>query len=192
MSSAYEQDIILLEQLKSGSPAAFSRLYVQQRRYLQVVALSLLDNEMEAQDVVQEFFIDFWEKRLFLKINPAGKTAPFIRNYIYRIIYNRCMDKLDQRYNKLRKISRMPAPENTAPADLRIENQEWQNELGIALEAAIREVPPLSAKVFELSYLRHKSRNEIAAELGISPHTVKNQLARAIKILRSRLRKLSF
>jgi DNA-binding CsgD family transcriptional regulator len=42
-----------------------------------------------------------------------------------------------------------------------------------------------------MAYVQHMSRQEIATELDISPHTVKNQLQRAIKILRAKLKKVS-
>jgi len=189
---AYEEDIVLLDQLKAGSVPAFEQFYTQYRRYLMVLAISLLDNELEAQDVVQDFFIDFWHKQLYLKINPAGKANNFIRSYIHRIIYNRCMDKLEQRTQRQRRILHMPLQESTPSPEQKLQALEWEQELDKALKAAIKEIPPLSARVFELAYLQHKSRNEIAAELGISPHTVKNQLARAIRILRGRLKKVSF
>lgn len=186
-----EQDILLLEQLKAGDERAFAVFYDRYRRYLMVAAVSLLEDEMEAQDVVQEFFIDFWQKQLFNKIDPQynkGDGGP-IKGYIHRIIYNRCLDRISRRKTRQHRIDRMPVPDIASPPESRIETIEWQQQLGLALQTAIDKVPRLSAEVFRLAYIQHKSRNEIATLMGVSPHTVKNQLMRAVKILRSQLKK---
>lgn len=189
--SVQEQDRLLLEQLKAGDERAFAVFYDRYRKYLMVAAVSLLEDEMEAQDVVQDFFIDFWRKQLFNKIDPLynkGDGGP-IKGYIHRIIYNRCLDKISQRKSRQHRIEVMPSPDMSCPPENRIENREWQQQMGMALQSAISKVPPLSARVFQLSYIEHKSRNEIATIMGVSPHTVKNQLLRAVKILRTQLKR---
>jgi len=189
--SVQEQDILLLEQLKAGDKRAFAVFYDRYRKYLMVAAVSLLEDEMEAQDIVQDFFIDFWQKQLFNKIDPLynkGDGGP-IKGYIHRIIYNRCLDRIARRKTRQHRLDAMPSPEMSSPAESRIEASEWQQQIGQALNAAISKVPPLSAKVFQLSYVEHKSRHEIATIMGVSPHTVKNQLLRAVKIMRSQLKR---
>jgi len=186
-----EQDILLLEQLKAGDERAFAAFYNRYRKYLMVAAVSLLEDEMEAQDVVQEFFIDFWQKQLFNKIDPLynkGEVGP-VKAYIHRIVYNRCLDRISQRKSRQHRIDIMPSPDISCPPESRIEAHEWQQQIGMALQSAINKVPPLSARVFQLSYIEHKSRNEIATIMGVSPHTVKNQLLRAVKILRTQLKR---
>jgi len=189
--SVYEEDIILLQQLKAGSPEAFAACYEKYRRYLMIVANSLLDDEMEAQDLVQEFFIDFWERKLYMKIDPGQSKSEtvVIKGYIHRIVYNRCMDKLGLRKSKQKRMADMPVPEEACGPEIRMEIEQWQQQLAWSINSAISKVPPMSARVFELSYRQHKSRLQVAMEMGVSPHTVKNQLVRAIKILRNHLKK---
>lgn len=189
--SPHQTDIVLLEQLKAGDTAAFANFYGRYRKYLMVVAVSLLNDEMEAQDMVQDFFVDFWQKRLFDKIDPGYNKGEgeVIRYYIHRIIYNRCMDRISRRKSRKRGMDSMPAQDPGYMPESRMEVEEWQQQIGTALQAAINKVPPLSAEVFRLAYIQHKSRQEIAIQMGVSPHTVKNQLLRAMKILRSNLKK---
>jgi len=189
--SVYEGDVILLEQLKAGQAAAFATFYEKYRRYLMIVAISLMDDEMEGQDVVQEFFIDFWERKLYMKIDPRQSKceATAIKNYVHKVVYNRCMDKLKERRVKQNKIAHMPVQEEACAPEIRMEAEQWQHQLSWSLNTAIAKIPPLSARVFELSYVQHKSRLEVALEMGVSPHTVKNQLMRAMKILRHHLKK---
>lgn len=189
--SIHEEDITLLEQLKAGDKQAFAVFYTRYQKFLMVAAVSLLGDEAEAQDVVQDFFIAFWQKQLFYKIDPGYNKGggEVIRSYIHRIIYNRCMDRIAQRKSRMQRMEHMPLQDIVCQPENRTENREWQLQLGTALDAAISKVPPLSARVFQLAYIHHKSRHEIALEMGVSPNTVKNQLVRAIKILRSQLKK---
>jgi RNA polymerase sigma-70 factor (ECF subfamily) len=186
-----DQDVSLLEQLKAGNENAFAAFYTRYRKYLMVVAVSLLEDEMEAQDLVQDFFIDFWQRQLFNKINPRYNNGEgeIFKGYIHRVVYNRCLDRITRHKSRRQRINNMPRPDVICPPEYRIEHREWQQQLGTSLEAAIGKVPRLSAKVFQLAYIEQKSRLEIANMMGVSPHTVKNQLVRAVKILRSHLKK---
>ncbi len=83
----------------------------------------------------------------------------------------------------------MLKPEEACPPEIPLEMREWQRQISWSLNMAISKIPPLSARVFELSYIQHKTRLEVALEMGVSPHTVKNQLVRAMKILRNQLKK---
>jgi len=187
----YDQELVLLQHLKAGKPEAFAVFYEKYRKYLMIVATSLLEDEMEAQDLVQDFFIDFWERQLFMRIDPGQcrNEEVIIKSYIHKVVYNRCLDRLAQRKSRQQRIARMPAQEEAVAPQVRMEAEEWQQQLSWSLHAAIAKIPPLSARVFELSYIQHKSRLDVALEMGISPHTVKNQLVRAVKILRNHLKK---
>jgi len=179
----FENDIILIEQLQAGNEAAYAHLYGKYRDWLVFVALTVLgsNRDMEGQDIVQEFFIDFWEKKHHLRI-----THPYtLRSYLHRCIYNRALNKIrDDKTEKNRKHKFYLVADHNQKPEWRAENKELRNQI----ESAIKKVPPLSAQVFRLTYIDDKSRSEIASEMGISPNTVKNQLVRAIKILRNHLK----
>ncbi|WP_089910532.1 RNA polymerase sigma factor [Chitinophaga rupis] len=189
--SVYEEDLILLQQLKAGTPEAFTAFYEKYRRYLMIVAASILEDEMEAQDLVQDFFVDFWERQLYMRIDPGQSKSEdvVIKGYVHKVVYNRCMDRLTARKAKQKRIAHMPVQDEACAPEIRMEIAEWQQQLSWSLKTAIAQIPPLSARVFELSYIQRKSRIEVAMEMGVSPNTVKNQLLRAMKILRHHLKK---
>jgi len=182
-----EQDIYLLDQLKAGDSEAFAYLYNKHRKWLAVAAVSILKDEADALDLIQDFFSDFWQKKLFLKIQ-----APYnIESYLHQCVRNRCLDRIRRRQvAKRRNNDLVEGMEEHYIPENRMETDERRQQLSNALEAAIQNVPAQSAKVFTLTYLQNKSRAEVASEMGISPNTVKNQLVRAIKILREKLKNI--
>jgi len=184
----FEQEKLLLERLKAGDSAAFEQLYSQHRNHLKMAALYLLQDEAEAQDLVQEFFIDLWQKQIYQNIHPSAKGTPFIRNYLHKIISNRCKNRLKIKNTWEQRLNNLPLAGTTPSPEYHIVHHEQEHHLRTALNAAMAAVPPLSAKVFRLSYMEQKSRQEVADLMGISPHTVKNQLARALKYLRAELK----
>jgi len=169
----------LLKRLKAFDLDAFEELYVQTRERLFVYALSILKDEDTAQDVVQELFVDFWETQLFLHIHTE------LAGYLVRTVRNRCLDykKREQNQERLRKEHFGTDAGITAPDAI----EAWA--LGKEIEAAIAQLPPMPAKVFRLHYVDKFSYAEIADQLHISPNTVSNHMAKALKELRKNLKK---
>lgn len=188
----YDQDSFLLEQLHADNAEAFEFLYNKYRNPLRYLAENMIQDEMEAQDIVQDFFISLWEKRLFTHIDPSldKGDGSLIRNYLYRCIHNKCLNYLSRDKHKLNTTSLHETyteeltPERSFTPDKMLENKELRYQIN----AAVTEIGPQSAKIFKLAYEHDKSRVEIAAELNISPQTARNLLSRAMKQLRNYLK----
>jgi RNA polymerase sigma-70 factor (ECF subfamily) len=181
-------DSILLQNLKKGQSEAFNECYKRYRKLLMATAFAILQNEADAQDVVQEFFLDFWEKQSYKNIDVNSPIEGF-RGFLIIAVKNRCINQLsknDTRRRHLKDI--LLAQEATAlPPDDRLEQQQQQHELTSTLQQLLH---PQSFKVVELAYLHGKNRKEIALETGTSPNTIRNQLVHALKVLRKNLRRL--
>ncbi|MEP6747886.1 MAG: RNA polymerase sigma-70 factor [Bacteroidota bacterium] len=170
-----EDELILLDRLKAGDQGAFKIIFERYFKLLFVLACAKLKSEQEAEDLVQELFIEFWEKKKFLFVRQS------IKYYLFQSVRNRCLNRLDR--NKVRKrhtdnyIVNQPA--EYLPSG-RMENKELQSQF----ERAIASIPPESAKVFVLMHVKELKRKEVARILGISENTVKTQSARALQYLR--------
>lgn len=143
---------------------------------LKTLALRLLKDEDQAQDVIQEVFLDFWEMRY--KIEEINN----IEAYLFRMTRNKIIDAL-------RKIS----------SDERLKDQVWRfmqtesndssekieaKELQEILAKAIDDLPPRRKQIYLLKNEEGKSYQDIAEKMNISQHTVKNQLSSAVGAIR--------
>lgn len=167
-------DISILEELLTGNVKALEACYTRYRTELIMYAYSILEDEAESQDVVQEFFIDFWQKQLYLSINSS------IKGFLYISIKNRCLNKLRSNDVRRKGYEQMLVKPDYELPSLPIESQQFRQQVS----SAIAKQAPMSSEVFQLAYFEQLSREEIANKMGISPGTVKNQITRALKILR--------
>jgi RNA polymerase sigma-70 factor (ECF subfamily) len=168
-------DIPLFDALRSGKVEAFSHLYSLYRVRLTVYAISILGNESDAQDLVQDFFVDFYERQLYTTINSS------LKHFLYISVKNRCLNKIRDDANRQRILKIIAPPQERSSTESEIDIRRLQAEIS----STIGNIAPLSSKVFELAYFKSMNRSEIAEEMGISPNTVKNQLLRALKIVRA-------
>lgn len=191
----YIADNILLEQLKQGNGTAFEYLYEKYRGMLFVAALEIFSqNEEEAKDAVQDFFILFLNKQLYNRIDKSFDhgDGTLIKNFIYACFRNECLMKLRKKKDVLQLSRPIEEYDFDKPGlDNPLQYLE-RKDLQILLKSAMDKLEdwgPKSAKVFELIYIDRMTRNEAAAEMGISPNSVKNMLAQALLVIRRELGK---
>lgn len=184
--SASINDIELLAQLKTGSLPAFQHFYTSYRQWLYVIAVSVLKNEVEAQELVQDFFIDFWQKNMSARIDLS--TTNSLKNFLFVSIRNRCLNRIAKDTTRTKRLKDILLPETYTYPESRLEN----NELREQLETAISQLPERQSIAFRLAYQEHKTRKEIAAFMDTSEETVKKQVANALKTLRASLKKILF
>lgn len=135
-----------------------------------------------AQDIVQDAFVNYWNKRDELKADVNTKAYLFasVRNKALEILRR---DKMKESHQD--KIKHLEALRHE-------DNIEAEAEKYVRLEkvyAAIKTLPTKCQEVFSLSKINGLSYQEIADYKGISIKTVENQVVRALKILREKLNK---
>jgi RNA polymerase sigma-70 factor (ECF subfamily) len=154
-----------IEDFESFLKANEARIY----HYL----LTILANESDAQDIVQEAFLAFYEH---IDAIDAATALP----YLYRIAHNKALTFIKQRK---RYVPRDPQDFMNLP-DKAASNPEKDYS---ALKTAITELPIRLATVIHLQYYDRMSYKEMATHLGISVKAVESLIVRAKKILRKKL-----
>lgn len=141
-------------------------------RPLCIFALHYLKDIDASEDVVQEAFGLLWEKL------SAGEKVVNQKGYLYSIVKNRSLDILRNGGLKGEAISldgSVDDIEEPTVEDAEVEARLW---------TAIDTLPEKCREIFLMSKRDGLKQEEIAQELGISLQTVKNQVSKALKILK--------
>lgn len=174
-----KSDECLLAQLKAGDEAAFTELFNKYRSALYLEAYYRLKDHEEAQDIVQHIFAWIWQHKATIR------TDISLKQYLFRATRNKCIDK----YRKAKTVSHFNREylyiKETGTSQATLETKELSQQLTNAINAISA---PASRRAFQLLYQEGKSHKTIAIEMGINVQTVKNQISRALKILRGKLK----
>ena len=176
-STHSDQDLVAL--LKAGDDSAFTEIYSRYALILFRQADKMLHDREASKDLVQELFITLWNNADQLKeeLNLAGYLYIAVRNRVFKLI-----EKGKVRNDYLNSIARYATELSTETTD-----QLEEKDLQLMLQREIDLLPLRMKEVFELSRKQNLSYAEIALQLGISDKTVKKQINKALKVLRSKL-----
>lgn len=174
---AMEKADEILDLLKKGDKRGLEMLFQHFYRPLVVFALKYLPQQDEAEDVVQEVFIKFWEQKVFLSINK------YLRSYLYNAVKNKCMSLNEER----KDITMEPVETLVDFPDTEMPDEEaWEKKIQL-VRKEVMAIPEQARKVFLMVAVEEKRYKEVAAELGLSVNTVKTMLRRTLATLRGRL-----
>ena len=188
---AFESESECIEGLRAGEPAAYRRLVELHSANVYNLALKLLGDEQEAEDVLQETFLS-----AFRAIDRFEERSS-LSTWLYRIAYNSSL-------MRLRKRRRMTTFSFDQPVGEREESEgmvsrhlvDWSSmpddqllsaEARDEMDRAIAELPESLRSTFVLRDIQGLSGAETAEILGITVQAVKNRLHRARLRLRDRL-----
>jgi RNA polymerase sigma-70 factor (family 1) len=169
-------DIELLTDLKNNDFSAFNTIYHQYSKPLYVYLLHKLKDPEVCNDVLQDIFVSLWEKREQLNIDVS------IKAYLYQAARYKIIDvyRQDVKYQKyLAELVEFMTIDESTITD-RIDNRKKLQEI----EHAVNNLPEKMREIFILSRYEHQTTRDIASKTNLSPQTVKNQLSKALRILR--------
>lgn len=170
-----EQNLYL--QMKAGNQTAFDKLFHLHYEKLVRQAYLKTKNLVDAEDVVQTIFIDFWTKRNEINIEKS------VIGYLSKMVYYRCMDY----FRKQKSLDNQQAKyfENTLSLDIASPEEDLLNAENLAaIYKKIEALPPKCSIVFKMSRFEELTYDEIAEALGITKKTVEYHISTALRVLR--------
>ena len=170
-------DQILLDNLKAGKKTAYEAVFKKYFKSLVLKAYVMLDDEMEAEDLVQNLFVDMWQKGRYFAINTS------LKSYLFRAVHNQCLMSLRSKKVEQRRLDAYTATVTEADDPDMI--TDAGNEQAINL--ALNELPAQRQTAFKLVYLEEKKYKEAAVEMGMSVNSIKTHLKLAVKMLQEKL-----
>lgn len=144
-------------------------------------ANTLLKDAPASEDIVQEVFMRVWEKKQEL----IGKKE--LELYLFAAVRNNCLTWISK-HNKAR-ITPFTEDETEHVQTDYEEQPVSGKEYDELLKDAVRDLPPKCREIFVMSRVSELTYKGIADLLGISVKTVENQMGKALRILRSQVRK---
>ncbi|MCE9625131.1 MAG: sigma-70 family RNA polymerase sigma factor [Deltaproteobacteria bacterium] len=142
-----------------GDHAAFSELVRKYSDRFFAVAYRLLRNGDEAEEIVQNAYLKFWQDPK--KFNPQKNTK--WSTWFYRVVVNACLDRLGKRGREVSQESFEIHPD-AAPS---VESNMAEREQHQALNKALGELPERQRAALTLCFWEGLSNQEAADVLGL-------------------------
>jgi RNA polymerase sigma-70 factor, ECF subfamily len=169
----------LIRKIRTGDEMAFEKLFRLFYEALCRYAQSMVNEPELAEEIVQDMFVQLWEKRQSLDLHTG------IRPYLYKAVHNRCLNQIQ--HQKVRVLHQQEVLNTSSDMTQPASRAEF-GELKGRFNQALLKLPEECRKVFKLSRENELSYREIADFLGISIKTVENQMGKALRIMRDELR----
>ena len=173
-------DLELTALLKAGDVPAFDELFNRYSEPLYKFAYSILRDEDECRDVVQDIFIWFWQHRETMQLTS-------VKSYLFAAVKFNIAKVVKTSKRRAEILELVPKQE-----EIFEEHALELKELIYLIKTFVGELPGRAREIFELSRNEHLTNKEIAERLGISEKTVENQMTIVLKRLRVKLGKHSF
>lgn len=168
------EDERLVSRVLEGHADAFEDLYRRHSSAIFGLALRMLHNRADAEDLLQEIFFQAYAKL------PSFQGRSAFGTWLYRLAVNRCLDHLRSKSNKQQArtepLNIMMAGARTSGGTRRLE-----------LERAIGELPASTRAAFLLHDVEGYEHGEVSEMMGIAVGTSKSLVHRARNKLRSYL-----
>lgn len=179
LSAPSDRDLITC--LRSGQMTALATLYDRYGGLVYTLALRMLSNPEEAEDLTQEVFLNLWQRP---KYDPdRGSLGSYLTTYTR----SRALDRLRTSHNRLRilrQFQKIFTGGHGIPSPVEAVAQQEQAQ---AVRAALHHLPDTERTVLEIAYFEGYSQSEIAQRLGIPLGTVKTRSRQGLKRLRQLL-----
>lgn len=176
------EEHIIINQIIEGDTSAFSTLVDRYKDMVFALALRMLKNREEAEEVAQDTFIKVYKSLTKFKGDSKLST------WIYKVAYNSCLDSIKK--NKKYQAN-VPVDDITMPQIKTMNNALdgiLEAEKSQLIQDCLKQLPSEDSFLLTLFYFEEQSLEEISKVVGITPNNVKVKLFRSRKKLASILK----
>jgi RNA polymerase sigma-70 factor (ECF subfamily) len=188
LPSGAPSDLELMEGIQREDPEALSQLYDRYNGILKALILRVIHNEAEADDLLQEIFMEIWNQA---KNFSAQRGKPL--GWMVTLARRRAIDGLRKKQAYARAEERLQQETEQQP-DAWVHNSTEEEILHGDRRVLIRRVigvlPPAQQQAIELAFFRGMSQREIAAKTNTPLGTVKTRLELGLKKIYDGLKEL--
>lgn len=165
-----------------GDEPAFRSIFDLFKHKVQAIALKLLRDPEDANEIVQEVFLKIWvSQEKFTDIEDPEA-------YLFTTVYNSIYTWMRKAANEEKLLAHLLTIVKTEQA-LCGEDVVIAKETKAIIDEVIQSLPPQRQLIFKLSRQEGLTYDQIAHQLNLSPHTVHNQVGAALQAIRNCLSK---
>ena len=169
----------LIDGLRAGDENVFAAIYKCYWNPIFMVAYRKTKSKEVAEELVQNLFVNLWNKRAVLQIT-------HLENYLFTSIKNAVLRYYESQFVHQKYLDyqkHLPTPH-----ECRTEETICLNELDSALQNGIATLPEKSQEIFRMSRFENKSIREIASAFNISEKAVEYHITKSLRTLRHLLK----
>lgn len=171
ISDAATDEIIIDKYLISQNGTYFDIIYKRYSAKVYAKCISMLKNESQAQDAVQDIFI-----RVITKLSAFNNRSKF-STWLYAVTYNHCIDFI--RRNRKYKVEEMPEDLNIEFEEDHIADKLLLETKIIHLKKVLDEIPVKDKSILLMKYQDGMSIKDLSNIMDKSESAVKMQIKRA-------------
>jgi RNA polymerase sigma-70 factor (ECF subfamily) len=175
----------LLQRVADGDQRAFQQLYDRFAPPLFTLLKQMLEDDSDAQDVLQEGFLYLWDKAS--SYSPARAKA---FNWAVMVFRHKAIDRLRSRGRRARMTDRaaLELPELLSQNPARADEHAVVRERTAAVLKAVQSLPKEQRSLIECAFLKGLTHHAISESLGLPLGTVKTNIRRGLLRLRDLLK----
>ncbi len=174
--------------ISSQHCSQFEEIYITHYARMKRFAAEYLVSEEDAENIVQDVFMDLWEQQFVLMSHNR------LFAWLFTVTKNRCLDLLRHK-TVVRKGAEKLMDEHKIELQMKLHSLEALDEkifsepdIESVVQSAIDSLPDKCREIFVMNKIEGKKQKAIAAELNISLHTVESQMAIAHRKLKEVLK----
>jgi RNA polymerase sigma-70 factor, ECF subfamily len=174
-------DFYIQRKIQGGDIEEFERLFIKYYEPLCHFAYTFLKDMDTTEDIVQEFFYNFWKNRTSFTLKLS------LNSYLYQSIRNNALHYL-QHIAIRQKYAEVLKNENQEALFINQPDEIGYKELNKVIDETLKQLPERCSRVFRLNRFEGKKYREIAEILSISIKTVEADMGKALQLFRKTLK----
>jgi RNA polymerase sigma-70 factor (ECF subfamily) len=181
-------DLEIMKAIQAEDPDALSQLYDRYNGILKALILRVIHNEAEAEDLLQEIFMEIWNQA---KNFSSQKGKPL--GWMVTLARRRAIDGLRKKQAYARAEERLQNETEQQPdawAHNATEEEIVLSDTRDLIRKVLAGLPPAQQEAIDLAFFRGMSQREIAAKTNTPLGTVKTRLELGLKKIYDGLKEL--
>lgn len=162
---------------KGNKKAIFDQLFRDQYSSLVYTAFTILGDQSESEDVVQDLFVDLWKKDQTLH------DVTSINAYLKKSTQNKCFDYL-RKQKRIERNKSIVQQNVSVIHTISAEDDYISNEKVQHIKSVVHQLPEKGRAIFMMSRYDEMTYKEISEVLQISLKTVEYHMSQNLKFLR--------